>query len=97
LHSHPAGNDNLGPSGGLTRAPGSNSYDPGNLSSDLYKMIVDFNINPNTKHYIYHTGVKQLIYYDHLTAVNKRTQNERGRNMGIVNSASQMRRKIIGR
>ncbi|MDR2651090.1 MAG: hypothetical protein LBC68_02070 [Prevotellaceae bacterium] len=55
LHSHPADSDNLGPSGSLTRAPGSNSYYPGNLGGDLYTM------------------------------------------MGIMNSASQMRRRIIGR
>ncbi len=97
LHSHPAGKDNLGPSGSLTKAPNSDNYYPGNMGGDLYNMIGNFNKNPNTKHYIYHTGTNSLIYYDHLTSVNKRTQNERGRSMGVMNSASQMRRKVIGR
>ncbi len=71
---------------------------PGNMGGDLYKMISNFNINPYTKHYIYHEGAKSLIYYNHLTAVGKnKTQNTRGRSIGVMNSASQMRRTIIGR
>ena len=97
LHSHPPGSDNIGPSGGLSKAPYSDSYSPSNLGGDLYTMILDFQKNYNTKHYIYHEGTKKLIYYDLFTAVNKKTQNERGRVMGIMNSASQMRRIITGR
>jgi RHS repeat-associated protein len=96
LHSHPDGTDNLGPSGFLSKTTDSKTYEPSNLGGDLYSMIQRFNINPNTKHYIYHEGTKKLIYYNLITAVNQADQNKRGISKGVVNSGSQMRKKILG-
>ncbi len=97
LHSHPAGKDNLGPSGYVTNPPKSSNYYPyTGEDNDCYTMINNLNLNPKSKHYIYHKGVKSLIYYDNITASNKKTQNEQGLSKGVMNSASQMRRKILG-
>jgi hypothetical protein len=96
LHSHPDDPKTIGPSGFLGMDPLSGKYNPGNEGGDLYTMIADLIINPITRHYIYHEGTKKLIYYDHLNSVNEPVQNKRGKSIGVVNTAAQMRKKIIG-
>lgn len=54
-------------------------------------------INPKTRHYIYHEGDQKLIYYDYNTASNKKDQNQRGISLGTVNSATLMRTILINR
>jgi RHS repeat-associated protein len=94
LHSHPDGTDNIGPSGSITKVPlTTDKYD---INGDIKSMYNRQLKSPNSRHYIYHEGTKKLIYYDWYTAINKRTQNERGRSKGVVNSGSQMRKKILG-
>lgn len=101
LHSHPTGTDNIRPSGWITKAQVINgktaNYESNPRDSDLRTMLSNFQRNYLSKHYIYHKGVKQLIYYALKTATNKHSQNEQGRRVGIINSASQMRKIIIGR
>jgi hypothetical protein len=48
-----------------------------------------------TRHFIYHTGTKQLIFYNYFTVVNNNTQNTRGVSMGVVNSSILMRTMIL--
>ena len=95
LHSHPDGTDNIGPSGWITAAPKSSSAESNPGHSDLRTMMSNHEESPNSKHYIYHKGTKKLIYYDINTALNKKTQNERGRSIGIMSTGAQMRNAII--
>jgi len=99
LHSHPLGNNNLGPSGWISRLQVGNkyNYDSGNLGGDCSSMLIHLNINPNTKHYIYHESNQKLIYYDQNTAANKRIQNRQGISIGTVKSAILMRNIILNR
>jgi len=95
LHSHPIGNDNLGPSG-LIRKLG-NDYNSDNQSGDCRSMLIRLNNNPNSKHYIYHEGDQKLIYYNYNTAADKPIQNNRGISIGTVRSATLLRTIILNR
>jgi len=97
LHSHPIGNDNLGPSGWISKLKVGNTYnyDSDNLGGDCRSLLIRLNNNPNTKNYIYHEGDQKLIYYDNNTAANKQTQNSRGVSIGTVKSATLMRTIIL--
>jgi len=99
LHSHPSGNDNLGPSGLISKV-GADYYSD-NQSGDCRSMLIRLNNNPNTKSYIYHEGDHKLIYYNYNTAnntaANKQTQNSRGVSIGTVKSATLMRTIILNR
>ena len=95
LHSHPIGNDNLGPSG-LINKVGADYYSD-NQSSDCRSMLIRLNNNPNTKSYIYHEGDQKLIYYNYNTAANKPIQNNRGISIGTVRSATLLRTIILNR
>jgi hypothetical protein len=48
-----------------------------------------------TRHFIYHTGTNQLIFYNYFTVANNNTQNTRGVSMGVVNSSTLMRTLIF--
>jgi len=95
LHSHPIGNDNLGPSG-LIRKLG-NDYNSDNQSGDCRSMLIRLNNNTNSKHYIYHEGDQKLIYYNYNTAADKPIQNNRGISIGTVRSATLLRTIILNR
>jgi len=95
LHSHPIGNDNLGPSG-LINKVGADYYSD-NQSGDCRSMLIRLNNNPNTKSYIYHEGDQKLIYYNYNTAANKPIQNNRGISIGTVRSATLLRTIILNR
>ena len=95
LHSHPIGNDNLGPSGLISKV-GADYYSD-NQSGDCRSMLIRLNNNPNTKSYIYHEGDQKLIYYNYNTAADKPIQNNRGISIGTVRSATLLRTIILNR
>lgn len=99
LHSHPEGDDNLGPSGWINKTKVGNSYTYTSdfLGSDCNSMLIRLNRNANTDHYIYHEGDQKLIYYDQNTSANKQTQNSRGVSVGTIKSATLMRTIILNR
>jgi RHS repeat-associated protein len=96
LHSHPPGDDNLGPSGWILKNGITYTADNSD-ASDSRSMLIRLNININTKHYIYHEGSQKLIYYDPNTVANKRTQNSRGVILETVKSATLLRTNILNR
>jgi len=97
LHSHPPGTDNRGPSGYITKL--GNDYNSDNFNADCSTLLTHLNNNATSRHYIYHKGTQQLIFYDQNTAAStpqkNKTQNEQGVPLGAVKSATLMRTMIF--